>query len=355
MSDELIIASTTDTPAEIKAAMVHGIEAQPDDVLSVEEPEPVEAPVAEEKADDAPPAEKVEAEKEPEEKPVEKKTDAEDLGGRAQKRINKLVAEREAERRRADDAEAKAKSLEDGQKKPADKTVETAGKSGTEVDAAWVAANPQPQQEDFADYDTFVKGWTKWEMDRREGISVRKAEEAGRAAAQKVLDDKAAKDVADAAQTERTEAFQRFEATKEDARARYPDFDAVMTAAKDLKVSGPMSYVLMDSVVGHDIGYWLATHPEEAADLAELEGPEAIRELGRLERTVELQVAARAQKKEPVADVVVPKKATKAPAPIAPVGGRSANTTVDLNDPNMDQQEWKRRRNAQDLARRQRR
>lgn len=362
MSDELIIASTTDTPADIKAAMQHGIAPPTEDaVLSTEDETPaVKEPIVE---DDKPPVEEekppVEGEKKPadEGKPpvAAKEKDEEDgLGARAQKRINRLVGEREAANRRADELEARLKALEDT-KKPEEKAPAV---KAAEADAHWLTANPEPTQDDGDDYETYSKKWTKWEMDRREVVAVRKAEDAGRAAAQKILDDKAAKDKSDAEAAGRTEAFQRFEAGKEEARDRYDDFDAVVTGAKDMKISGEMQYVIMDSPVGHDIAYWLAQHPDEADAIADLSGSEAIRELGRLERTIELQVASKSPKVAVVDPPAPPAKkeaATKAPAPIAPVGRGGATTTIDLADPNVDQVEWKRLRNQQDAARRQRR
>lgn len=362
MSDEVIIASTTDSAEEIQAAMDHGITApNPENVLSVVDDEPGE--VAGEKVDvegeKTPPAGKVEKKEEPVAKVDAKPED--ELGDRAKKRINKLVAEREAANRRADEAEARAKTLEEAGKKPAEKTEPVVAATDDQVAGEWVKAHPEPQQENFPDYDSFVKDWTKWEMDRREGIAVRKAEDAGRKAAQKVLDDKAAKDTADREAADRTELFQKFEAGKDEARGRYEDFDTVIEGGKDLALSGPMQFVIMDSAVGHDIAYWLAQpeNRDEAEHLASLQGSEAIRELGRLERTIELQVASLDEaepSKAPVKTAPVKKAvATKATAPITPVGGRGVSTTMDLNDPNMRQEDWKAVRNRQEFERRRRR
>lgn len=363
MSDEVIISSTTDTEAEINAAMQHGMEPPASDtVLSVVEDEP-EPAVEGEKKDEEKPAEKeltAEEKDAAEKKELQAKADKEALGARAEKRIAKLVAEREDANRRAEAAEARAKAAEEKKAPEAEKVAATVA-----LDAEWLKTNPEPKQEAFDEYDAFSKVWVKWEMDRREVISVKHAEEAGRKAAQKVIDDKAASEKIAKEAADTTALFQRFEEGKEVARARYADFDEVLAAAKDLKLSGPMQYVIMDSVVGHDIAHWLAMpeNREEAEHLAGLEGSEAIRELGRLERTIELQVAdleaAGGADEKVDAATVAPKKkiaaVTKTTDPVRPVGGRAVAATVDLNDPNMDQVAWKTARNRQEFERRRRR
>ncbi len=358
----------------MQEALGHGNTPPSDEVLSVEGPDddklpdkPVEK-VETEKVEAKPDEKKVD-EKKVDEKPLEKKVEAkadekpeegEELGKRAQKRISRLVAEREEANRRAEAAEAKAKSLEEAQQKPAEKKVETVAS-----DAEWLKTNPEPQQEDFPDYDAFSRKWTTWEIERQRDITVRKAEAAGEAAAQKILDAKAAKDAAEKDEADRTEQFQHFEETKEDARGRYDDFDDVIASAKDLPLSGEMQFIIMDSAVGHDIAYWLAQHPDEAEELSALKGAAAVRELGRLERTIEIQVAGAG--KGAASDAlgvgveekpVVPAKkvaASKAPAPIAPVGGRGVATSVRLEDPNLDYQSYKTLRNKQEVDRRRRR
>lgn len=366
MSDEITIASTSDSPDQIKAAMDYGIaQPNPDEVLSSEEEgvvveppveaatvveAPVEEPVTEEKPAEEPVAQVETTKKEP----VVAKEDDDELGARAKKRIDRLTWEREEARRTADAAQARVVELEAAAAKksevPAAKptTVDVAA-----IDTEFRKTNPEPNQDDSTDYDTFVKTWTKWEMDRRESISVAKAEAAGRAAAQDVLDTSAKKAAEAAEAAEQTAARALFEERKEEAKTRYEDFDTVMAAATDLPLSGVMSYVIMDSAVGHDIAYWLATHKDEAKELAKLDGPAAIREMGRLERDVELAVAASAAEvpAKPAAAAPPVKKVTKVAAPITPVGGRGVTAKVDLNDPNIPFPEYKARRDAEDLAR----
>lgn len=361
--DELIISSTTDTAEQMQAALAHGTKPPSEEVLStVGEEDEKPADDTAKKDDDAPPDEKKPEgdEKTPVEKKVkasdEKKPDVDDeddVSARVKKRISRLVAEREDQRRRADDAEARVAAAEakktKAEEKPADEKVAH--------DAEWLKTNPEPKQDDFEDYDAYSKKWVAWESDRREQISIRKAEEAGRAAADEVLKKRADQEQADRETADRTEQFQRFEESREEARSRYDDFDDVIAEAKDLKLTPEMQFVIMDSPVGHDISYWLATHKDEAADLAALSGAEATRELGRLERTIELQVESHGRGEKTRTEREDPPKqkrsaVTKAPAPIAPVGGRSVATAVDLADPNLSYSDYKLLRDKQDLAKR---
>lgn len=356
MSDELIISSTTDTPEQMQAALDHGVKPPSDEVLSTEgaddEKPPVEEKATEEaveEKDDKPPVEKKdEDEKPPQKAKVDEKDEDGELGARAKKRIARLVAEREEQRRRADAAEARAKEVEDAKKPASD------DKKSEDVapDAEWKTANPEPKQDDFEDYESFAKVWTTWEVGRQRHITVTEAEKAGAAAAAKTLADHAAKEQSDKEAAESTERFQRFEETREEAKGRYEDFETVIAGAKDMPLSPEMQFVIMDSPVGHDVAYWLATHPDEAAELSELKGAAAAREMGRLERTIELQVEGgkpQIENEKPVKKAA----ATKTPAPIEPVGGRSVVATTDLSE--MSYQDFKTIRNRSEEARRNRR
>lgn len=381
MADDLIIASTTDTPAQIEEAMAHGATPNAEAVLSTEEPENK----VEEKPAEKVPEKKVETAKVEEKKPeqkVEKKADEEkpEEHRRFQKRIDALVAEREAERRRADELQAKLEAAgKPGEKQPDEAAAPVVSDS---PDAAWLAKNPEPKEDGYATYDEYQKAWVRWnnKFEREQDRLV--AENAATKAAEKVIAsrEEAAQKAADEETV--TELFQTFERTKEDARAFYDDFDDVMANAKDLPLTAPMQRLIVtaEEGFGHHIAYYLAQNPEEARRIASMKDlGDVERALGRLEIQVEQKVAnikrgrqaaetaderrtreaaeaAAAETKPAEKEEKKPEKkvVTKAPEPISPVGARGVTTTKDLSDPNMDQVDWKAERNRQEQARRRR-
>lgn len=93
------------------------------------------------------------------------------------------------------------------------------------------------------------------------------------------------------------------------ATAEMPDFEDVLSSS-EVPMTKPMHEAIMESDVGPKLAYYLATHPDEAINIAKMTPVSAIRSLGRIEEKLASQKA--------------PAKATSAPAPIAPVGTRAA-------------------------------
>jgi len=92
------------------------------------------------------------------------------------------------------------------------------------------------------------------------------------------------------------------------ATAEMPDFEDVLSSS-DLPMTGVMRQAIMESDVGPKLAYYLATHPEETAQISAMSGTGAVRALGRIEERLASQ--------KPVV------KTTNAPAPVVPVGTRS--------------------------------
>lgn len=121
-------------------------------------------------------------------------------------------------------------------------------------------------------------------------------------------------------------------ASAEDARKRYPDWDQVARAAS---MQMPLVHAVSRTDAPADVAYWLGQHPDVAQGLNALAAnpdPQARFELGRRLSRIEAQLAA--PPKPPV---------TSAPAPITPVKGKA---TPPVNPETMSFAEWKARRAA---------
>ena len=144
-----------------------------------------------------------------------------------------------------------------------------------------------------------------------------------------------------------TEAKAREDATIEQsldaqikkAQERYPDFnDLVMRQPADggVVISEITANVLKASDMGAEVAYYLAKNAGEAARLAAINNPLlAAREIGRIE--AKLSIAPKPEVRP-----------SNAPPPIAPLGGKTGEATVDTSK--MTDDEWHRYRQAEITA-----
>lgn len=117
---------------------------------------------------------------------------------------------------------------------------------------------------------------------------------------------------------------------EEAARDKYDDFEMV-AYNPDLPVTEVMARAIQASEIGPDVLYHLGTNPKDAARIARLDPILQAREIGKIE--VQLGAAP------PI------KKASNAPAPIAPVTARTTGSpNYDTTDPrsvkSMSTSEW---------------
>lgn len=121
-----------------------------------------------------------------------------------------------------------------------------------------------------------------------------------------------------------------------------PDYAEVI-AESDIDLPPHMAVYVAESPIGPKLGYHLAKHPEDFDRISKLSPIRAIAELGKLEDRLEKPAKA----KEPEADE---KPATsRAPSPIKPLEGNSAQVTKD--PAKMTIQELREYERAQKLAR----
>ena len=112
------------------------------------------------------------------------------------------------------------------------------------------------------------------------------------------------------------------------AKAELPDFDA-MVQSSNVVVSDEIRDSILESDVGPQILYHLATNDDYAKQLTEMPVVKALRELGKLEARFEAK-EAKPQKAEKVREIV---SSSKAPEPIKPLSGGKvgADILVDTN------------------------
>lgn len=393
--DDIVIASTTNTPEEVQEALQHGLDPDPGNENTLLE----ESPEAGDKKDEQKPPKKEDKAEKPkgDEKPdadagtgdeegdvndakekAEKAAAADkdkkgDKGGddkqrkmdtrprredyqsdqeyedaslsfKARKRIDKVTWEREEAHRRITALETEIAEL-----KEAGKSTKKAEEKLEQAEEKVAAVDPnEPKAEDFETHEQWLAALTKY--------TTRKA----------IQEDRAQRDQAENAQYIK-EQHEQFLAAKPDAAARYDDFDEVISANADMLISPAMDFVMKTSPVGHDIAYHLATHRSEADRIFRMNGPDQAVEMGRLLERIERRVDAlgapdaKAAAADAEADAAgdksddpTPKrkvaKATEAPDPIAPVGSRASRSTQSLEE--MSLEDFKAKRRQDELLRR---
>ena len=235
------------------------------------EPEkPEEKKEKDAEAEDGKPPEKVAAKVE--EKPEAKNKDEEKKGkdeeeGGWTKRLNKVIAQRDAEKERAEAAERKLAEKE----KPAPV------KAGSEKPPEFYSGKAKPKREDFAESEdpdaAFTEATARWAY----------AEEA-------------AKDRYEQQQQEaiesKSDALAYFNSRRAETAKRHSDYDAVLKEASDVQISELMESVILRSEVGPDLMYYLAQHPDETAKIVALSGEDQLVRIGKLEARIEGEISA---------------------------------------------------------------
>ena len=213
-----------------------------------------------------------------------------------QKRIDRAVRQKyEAEAR----ANALAEQLEELKRQPRPQQAQAQG---------------APKLEDFDNFDDYITAKTEYLADRK--IQATLSEREQRAAAAQ----------AQAAQAKTAEGWQKRVAI---ASEEIPDFYEVVANA-DVPMTPAMQQAIVESDVGPKLAYYLATHPDEAADLADLSPVAVIRALTRIEDKL-----------------AKPVKASSAPDPITPVGSKAKAEKDPSSMTDSEFAAWRKRQIAQ--------
>lgn len=204
---------------------------------------------------------------------VEKPKD-EPLPKGIQKRIDRAVRQKYEAEAKANVLEERLRHLEQSQYRQAPK------ESG------------MPKLEDFTNIEDYVEAKAAYVADKRidEKLSAR----------EKVENERNAQ----AAHTKSAESWQKRVTS---ITAELPDYDDVV-GSSDVVFKDPVVVsAIQESDIGPKIAYYLASHPDEADDIADMTGIAAVRAIGRLESKLSGKGVA----------------TTRTPAPISPVGQKA--------------------------------
>jgi hypothetical protein len=271
-------------------------EEEPSDEEPSEAPEQAAESAADSEPADDPETDEEEKDEEPEEQEPRKKSRG------VEKRISKLVRERdELKRQLADKSVAK----------PAEET------SAKPAAPAATFEKPKPALEDFDSIEAFTDALTDWKADERDW---RKEQ----ATAQKKANDE---------QQQVVESWKQREAG---AREVYADYDAALAEVEDIKVSPALQRAILLSDHGAHIAYTLAKDPAELKRIAALDPIRAAAAIGKLEARFD---------SAPTTKPAV----SRAPKPPSTVSGGRAAAPATVYDESLasDFSAWERKRNAE--------
>jgi hypothetical protein len=230
-------------------------------------------------------------------------------GGKGvQKRIDELTKARRAEERKNAELTARLEALERGSR-PA--TKDSANQDPQQQQQT--AADGAPKLENFDSYQEYYRALVNYELDQREA-----AKTAGEA---------------------QKSALDSWNAKQEKARGTHTDYDEVLEGAEipNTPALPAVRQFLSESDLGAELLYTLAKTPAEVARIMALSPARALAELGKLE--AKLTPAATPDKPQP-------RKETATPAPPRRIDGRFSSTKS-VDDPDLEFEEFERRRNAQ--------
>lgn len=159
----------------------------------------------------------------------------------------------------------------------------------------------EPKEADFAnDWFAFQEAKTAWA-----------ARQAVREEFNRVRDEQQKSGNERAQNERRREVLEAYHEYADEVRERIPDFDKVVSAARDVTVKPEVIEEILASQKSALLQYHLAKNPDKARELNGMTGRELAREIGRLESRVHLPT---------------PKKATEAEAPPSVVKGGAATS-----------------------------
>lgn len=259
-----------------------------------------------EEADTKESEESEEEEKESKEKPKKK--------GGFQRRIDKLNAAKAEAQREAE--YWKRMALEKG---AGDSKAESKVEQETPA-----TADDEPQPEDYETHKEYVKALTKWEIKQANKESDQKAQEKN-------------------LEIERANLVKSYNERMKSFAEKVEDFHEVLADVDDIALSPAVREIILSSENGPELAYELAKSREEFARVCKLPPIAAAREMGKIEARI---AKAASEEKKPE-----PKKITKAPKPIDPVGGKGAGVTKSVYDPNLSQKDYEALRAKQRAAR----
>lgn len=171
------------------------------------------------------------------------------------------------------------------------------------------AGSGEPKPENFQTYEDYIEAVTDWKVEQKLDTKLRGLQEQSQERKQ---------------QTAIAEHEARIAKNLNKAATKYDDFHEVVSNP-DLTVTIPMRDAIGDSEIGGEIAYYLGTHTDEAATIANMSPVQQIKAIDRLES--KLKAPAPAPEIQPV---------SQAPKPIEPVRGVKTGS-VKLETADMDE------------------
>jgi hypothetical protein len=247
--------------------------------------EVLEEPVAEEI-----PSEPVAEEEQLSEPKAEEEADeAEKPKDKLEKRFSKVT-------KRAQEAEAKAEQLEA-------RLREYEAKANPQTIAQTANVDDKPQASQFDDAFEYAEALAEW-------------------SAEKALKDRDIAESQRKAEEERNKVLKSWNDKVDKAKKDMPDFNDIVSSST-VVVSDAIRDAIIESDVGPQILYQIASDDEYAESLTSMSAIKALKEIGRLEAKFEAELET---KPKNIAKTV---SQSKAPAPISPLkGGKSAGADV---------------------------
>jgi hypothetical protein len=202
----------------------------------------------------------------------------------------------------------------------------------TEKEPAKPSADAEPKRESFATDAEWVKAQARWEVRQELRDQTQQAQQAEEAEANKAVFDAHLQSISV-------------------SRQAHTDYDDVVNEAvspwheknpAEAKAAQAFQVALVNLENSGEVGYYLATHPEEFAKLGELSPLKVQQAVWRISDSL-LKSDDRPSSKKPVSEL---------PAPIKPVGASGTKSTV--NEDALSDDEWIRQRNKETLGRRKR-
>jgi len=241
-----------------------------------------EAPAVAETVEETPesePAVEAQAESEPEAENEAEVTDKPKQNPKLEKRFSELT-------KRAKQAEAEKQALEARLQELESKVAPAPQQIEQDI------LGEKPQASQFQDAFEYAEALAEW-------------------SAEKALVERDKQEQQRKVEIERQEVIKSWTSKLEKAKAELPDFDEMVASSK-VQVRDEVRDAILESDVGPQILYQLASDDDLAQRISSLPVNKALKELGKLEVQFERKEAPAEVKSEPVAR-------TKAPAPIKPL------------------------------------
>jgi len=205
-----------------------------------------------------------------------------------EKRFSKISKQRDEANARAEQLEARLRDLE--------------AKANPQTIAQTANADDKPKADQFNDAFEYAEALAEW-------------------SAEKALKDRDIADQQRKAEEERNKVTESWNKKVSKAKEAIPDFNKVVSKST-VVVSDAIRDAILESDVGPQILYHLASDDDYAQSIASMPAIKALKEIGRLEARYEGEQEKPEKKAKTVAQ-------SKAPAPISPLkGGKSAGADV---------------------------